>query len=872
VLQTSFTANWDPVNGATGYRLDVATNSGFTTFVTGFNDKDVANITTYGVTGLNEGTTYYYRVRAYNVGGISTSSNVITVTTLISIPTTPTNLTANVISGSQIDLSWTDASNNEDGFKVERKLGTGGTYAIIATLGQNMQSYSNTGLTELTTYYYRVCAYNSAGNSGYSNEANATPPDVTPPTAPTAVQISPSTWTNQNTFNITWTNPSDPSGIIKVWYTIDVVPTVGQAGTGVAITQGQLQIVLPTGTTSGKHHIYIYLEDGTNNKNPNNCADVLVRYDNKAPVIVDNSNIPVVTVDNGIATPQVNVSCSAVDGTGESGVQSFNLQYIRVGDLQPTTSSFNMPFNATSQQIPANTFVTNGKAIGVSYRLVAVDTTGNAISTAWTSIVVQNAPTIVISTPTTLPGASSYASNEIQKAYRMFSVPYDLSDKRPVSFIPTSLGDHAGNGISYYNWRMQRYVNGVRQDYEDFKNDAAAVAPGNGFFLIVRDPQKKVTIGTNKEVLADLMNNTGLSLTNGWNLVGTPLNMDIKFDSLVFSGGTYADRAYYDGAGPVSGWYKTGANVNVMKAWEGLAIKMNGAGTVKFRTLGPQLNVGQKDGIYGKTISAGEPESSINPMNWTVSVDAYRSDIGMRCEGNSFGMAQKASEGGDRYDSYMPPFIGERNVAVYFRNPEGAMMRDIRPLNEEGGIWEMHVKTGDVAAKVKLQFGSVLNLPNTDFEAYVIDLDQKMAHNLKEVSVLDINSGNGERNFRVVVGKKSYVEENNAGIELTPTTMKLYTNYPNPFNPETIIRYTIPNTSASYAVTLKVFNVLGQEIATLVNAQQKSGYYEVRFSVVGGTVFGGVARPLSSGVYFYQITVSDGMQSFRDVKKMVLMK
>jgi hypothetical protein len=137
-----------------------------------------------------------------------------------------------------------------------------------------------------------------------------------------------------------------------------------------------------------------------------------------------------------------------------------------------------------------------------------------------------------------------------------------------------------------------------------------------------------------------------------------------------------------------------------------------------------------------------------------------------------------------------------------------------------------------------------------------------MAYNLKDVSKIEINSGNGVRNLRVVVGKKLYIEQNNAGVELYPTTMKLFTNYPNPFNPETIIRYTVPNVSPSYTVTLKIFNVLGQEITTLLNVQQKSGYYEVKYT----------AQNQSSGVYFYQINVSDGMQVFKDVKKMVLMK
>ena len=83
--------------------------------------------------------------------------------------------------------------------------------------------------------------------------------------------------------------------------------------------------------------------------------------------------------------------------------------------------------------------------------------------------------------------------------------------------------------------------------------------------------------------------------------------------------------------------------------------------------------------------------------------------------------------------------------------------------------------------------------------------------------------------------------------ESIPNTFSLEQNYPNPFNPRTIIRFTIPSviasgTKQSQLVTLKVYDVLGNEIATLVNQEKPAGSYEVEFSAIG----------LSSGIYFYQ--------------------
>ena len=74
----------------------------------------------------------------------------------------------------QLQLTWTDNSTNEDGFKIERKTGTTGTYAQIATLGTNVTSYTDSALVDGTTYCFQVRAYNAAGNSPFTPEACGT--------------------------------------------------------------------------------------------------------------------------------------------------------------------------------------------------------------------------------------------------------------------------------------------------------------------------------------------------------------------------------------------------------------------------------------------------------------------------------------------------------------------------------------------------------------------------------------------------------------------------------------------------------------------------------------------------------------------------
>jgi hypothetical protein len=133
-----------------------------------------ANVKTYSNTGLSANTTYYYRVRAYNTVGNSAYSNTASARTLPVV--TPSSLSATAVSSSQINLSWTDNATNETGYKIERAPAVNnaaGTFAQIATVGANVKTYSNTGLSANTTYYYRVRAYNTVGNSAYSNTASA---------------------------------------------------------------------------------------------------------------------------------------------------------------------------------------------------------------------------------------------------------------------------------------------------------------------------------------------------------------------------------------------------------------------------------------------------------------------------------------------------------------------------------------------------------------------------------------------------------------------------------------------------------------------------------------------------------------------------
>lgn len=109
----------------------------------------------------------------------------------------------------------------------------------------------------------------------------------------------------------------------------------------------------------------------------------------------------------------------------------------------------------------------------------------------------------------------------------------------------------------------------------------------------------------------------------------------------------------------------------------------------------------------------------------------------------------------------------------------------------------------------------------------------------------------------------AYIETYSAAVvegnNTLPSSFKLFQNYPNPFNPATTIKYTVPLADAAlHHVTLKVFDLLGREIATLVNEKKGAGNYSVSFN----------AARLTSGIYLYQLQAG----RYREIKKMILVK
>ncbi len=157
------TLTWNTVGGATSYRIYRSTAKG-----SGYSLLGTTTATSYTNTGAKAGTTYYYRVKACNDAGWSPYSNIVSgqAKSVTPKPSAPVVKIGHSASSGKPMLTW-NAVSGATSYKVYRATSQNGTYSLLGTV--TATSYTNTGAKAGTTYWYKVKAVNSAGESAYSN-------------------------------------------------------------------------------------------------------------------------------------------------------------------------------------------------------------------------------------------------------------------------------------------------------------------------------------------------------------------------------------------------------------------------------------------------------------------------------------------------------------------------------------------------------------------------------------------------------------------------------------------------------------------------------------------------------------------------------
>lgn len=176
----------DNADNETSFEVHRSTDGPFGTFMR--HAVTAANVISYTDNGLDPATQYCYQVRAVRTTGSNTTYSAFSHTDCESPlppppppgpPAAPSSLTADGVGVDQIVLQWIDNSTNEDGFRIERCVGTeaacaGSDFTVIWTTGANADYHADVAVQGGITYTYRVRAFNSAGDSPTSNTATAT--------------------------------------------------------------------------------------------------------------------------------------------------------------------------------------------------------------------------------------------------------------------------------------------------------------------------------------------------------------------------------------------------------------------------------------------------------------------------------------------------------------------------------------------------------------------------------------------------------------------------------------------------------------------------------------------------------------------------
>jgi predicted phage tail protein len=218
----------DNSNNESGFVIERAMDVNFTN-PTVF-PTTAANVAHFTDTTVGISTTYWYRVRAVNLGGPSTNATAGPVTTAGLLSAAPTSLSATPVGPPlQINLAWLDNSNSESGFRIERAVGAG-AFAPLTTTLPNVTAYTDTAVTMGTSYLYRVFAINASGDSAPSNTVL-----TSAPTAPTNLVATASALNvTPPLVNLTWTDNSSNEVNFKVQRATDPGFTVGLTDTTLA--------------------------------------------------------------------------------------------------------------------------------------------------------------------------------------------------------------------------------------------------------------------------------------------------------------------------------------------------------------------------------------------------------------------------------------------------------------------------------------------------------------------------------------------------------------------------------------------------------------------------------------------------------------
>ena len=635
ILSSSFSANWTATSGATSYRLDVATDIGFTSMVSGFSDLTVAGLT-QAVTGLTTGATYFYRVRPFS-GSAGANSNVISVATLAA----PVATAATAVGATSFTATWTAYSGATN---YELDVATAADFlsgmVLTAQSTGNVTTFPVSGLSTGTTYYYRVRAIVGGNTTASSNVITVLAAPIAP-ASPAATSVTTSG------FTATWSAATGAAS-----YRLDVSTESGfttglVAGYQDLTVSGTSQAV--TGLATGTAYFFRVRAVNATGTSANSSTVSLITT-TAAPVASAATALTTTTfvanwaVATGAASYELDVSTAsdfsalvagfnplAVAGgsttsqsvTGLSAGTTYFFRVRAVNANGPSASSNGVtvltipaaPTAPTATSVTATGFTANwtGSTGAASYRLDV-----STENTFTTGMVAGYQDLTVAGTSQVVTGLSSGNTHFFRvRAVNATGTSANSATSATVLSGPTATAATAVNGANFTaRWNAVTSATGYRLD----------VSTDPAFGSFVSGFQDLSVAGTNHSV------STGVAATTFYYrvraIVGgnpTPSSNVITvttFTVNAIGNTTVAENAAYTGVTPALTGATSGAVVYTLGGGDAGAFTINAStGVVSMVARNFESPVdANADNIYSLTITATDGEGHTDVEDWTVTV------------------------------------------------------------------------------------------------------------------------------------------------------------------------------------------------------------------------------------------------------------
>jgi len=694
----------------------------------------------------------------------------------------PTNVAATAFSATRVDLSWVDKSTGELRFRVERRIGSG-AFAFLANTAAGAQSFPDNSVSPNTNYTYRVRAENGIGTSAFGASNSVTTPPVANP-APTLTSIAPVSGTLGQTLDVIFTGTNFINGVTTVNAGPGINVNTINVNSSTTLT-ANLTIAL-TATTGPRNF-------SVNNGPPGGGTSVTQTFivNNPAPALAS------LTPNSGSRLQTLNVIFTGTNFiNGVTNVSASPGIILNSTIINSSTSlTANLTITATATTGPRNFSVSNSPPGGGS--------SGNQTFT-----VNNPAPSLVSLTPATA------------RLGQTLDVVFTGAN-----FIQSVSSVNVGTGITVNSTTITNATSLTAN-----LTILASAASGNRNFSVFNSAPGGGTSGNQNFTIAANRAPTVISA--------------IPSQTLIAGGAAFTQNLTQVFSDP-DGDVLTFTAVS------------NPTGIVTVSISGSALTVaGSAAGSTTVTITANDGKGGATPTSFTVTVNAPTrsvqvTDVTARRGSNVSVPIILFSEGDENALGFSLRFD-----PMLLSNPQGTLGKDAtgaqfntNALQQTQGRYGvvLALPTGQRFSAGAREIAVVTFAVTLNTTAATTNIefgDQPIGREIVNASAVTLAA-----NYTpgvVTLQNPNAVDSKNAVV---PIVLGLEQNYPNPFNrsterlrrsPGTTIKFSLPRPGH---VTLKVYSLLGKEIAALVDRELTAGSYEARWE----------AQNLESGVYFYRL-------------------